>query len=53
MTEHEFDFGSAVSVGHVTGDSEDDEIYRETFLENFNKAVIEWAEVSSLPGPVG
>jgi len=41
MTEHEFDFGSAVSVGHVTGDSEDDEIYRETFLENFNKAVIE------------
>lgn len=41
MTEHEFTFGSAVSVGHINGDSEDDEIYRETFLENFNKAVIE------------
>ncbi|GAA0271152.1 endo-1,4-beta-xylanase [Halobacterium noricense] len=41
MAEHEFDFGSAVSVEHVTGDSEDDEIYRETFLENFNKAVVE------------
>ena len=41
MTEHEFDFGSAISANHVTGDSEDDEIYREKFLENFNKAVIE------------
>lgn len=41
MTEHEFDFGSAVSVGHVTGNSEDDETYRETFLDNFNKAVVE------------
>lgn len=41
MVEHEFDFGSAVSVEHVTGDSEDDAIYRETFLENFNKAVVE------------
>jgi len=41
MQEHAFDFGSAVSVEHITGDSEDDEIYRETFLENFNKAVVE------------
>lgn len=41
MVEHEFDFGSAVSVAHVTGDGEDDEIYRETFRENFNKAVVE------------
>ncbi|MFW6382406.1 MAG: endo-1,4-beta-xylanase [Haloferacaceae archaeon] len=41
MVEHEFDFGSAVSVEHVTGDSEDDAVYRETFRENFNKAVIE------------
>lgn len=41
MVEHAFDFGSAVSVGHVTGDSEDDELYRETFLDNFNKAVLE------------
>lgn len=41
MTDHEFDFGSAVSVEHVTGESADDEIYRETFLENFNKAVVE------------
>ncbi|WP_225333526.1 hypothetical protein [Halomicrobium urmianum] len=41
MVEHEFDFGSAVSVEHVMGDSEDDRIYRETFFENFNKAVVE------------
>jgi GH35 family endo-1,4-beta-xylanase len=41
MTEHEFDFGSAVSVEHITGEDEDDEIYRETLLENFNKATIE------------
>ncbi|SFR91490.1 Endo-1,4-beta-xylanase, GH35 family [Halomicrobium zhouii] len=41
MQEHAFDFGSAVSAEHINGDSEDDEIYRETFLENFNKAVIE------------
>ncbi|CDK38583.1 endo-1,4-beta-xylanase [Halorubrum sp. AJ67] len=41
MVEHQFDFGSAVSVEHVTGDSEDDRIYRETFSENFNKAVVE------------
>ena len=41
MVEHAFDFGSAVSVEHVTGESEDDEIYRETFLEHFNKAVVE------------
>jgi len=41
MTDHAFDFGSAVSVSHITGDSEDDQRYREVFLENFNKAVIE------------
>ncbi|MUV59348.1 endo-1,4-beta-xylanase [Halobacterium sp. CBA1126] len=41
MVEHEFDFGSAVSVEHVVGDTEDDEIYRETFLDHFNKAVVE------------
>jgi len=41
MVEHAFDFGSAVSVEHVTGDTEDDEIYRETFLDHFNKAVVE------------
>jgi GH35 family endo-1,4-beta-xylanase len=41
MTEHEFDFGSAVSVEHITGEDEDDEIYRETLLKNFNKATVE------------
>ncbi|MFC5973647.1 endo-1,4-beta-xylanase [Halomarina salina] len=41
MTEHAFDFGSAVAVPRVTGDSEDDETYREVFLEEFNKAVVE------------
>ncbi|MWG33463.1 endo-1,4-beta-xylanase [Halomarina oriensis] len=41
MTEHAFDFGSAVSVEHVTGDDEDDQRYREVFLETFNKAVVE------------
>jgi GH35 family endo-1,4-beta-xylanase len=41
MAEHAFDFGSAVSVEHITGDSEDDERYREIFQENFNKATIE------------
>jgi len=41
MVEHAFDFGSAVSVEHITGDSEDDQKYREVFLEHFNKAVIE------------
>lgn len=41
MADHAFDFGSAVSVGHITGDTEDDKRYREVFLENFNKAVIE------------
>ncbi|MFC4551153.1 MULTISPECIES: endo-1,4-beta-xylanase [Halorussus] len=41
MTDHAFDFGSAVSVGHITGDGEDDETYRETFRENFNKATVE------------
>jgi GH35 family endo-1,4-beta-xylanase len=41
MTEHEFDFGSAVSVGPITGDSEDDQIYREKFLKNFSKATVE------------
>jgi len=39
--EHEFDFGSAVSVEHITGDGDDDAVYRERFLENFNKAVVE------------
>jgi GH35 family endo-1,4-beta-xylanase len=41
MQDHEFDFGSAVSVNHITGDEEADEIYRETFLEYFNRAVVE------------
>lgn len=41
MVEHTFDFGSAVSVEHLTDDSATDETYRETFLEDFNKAVIE------------
>ncbi|CCQ32987.1 alkaline phosphatase D protein [Halorhabdus tiamatea SARL4B] len=41
MQDHAFDFGSAVSVTHITGDSEDDQRYREVFLEHFNKAVIE------------
>lgn len=41
MTEHEFDFGSAVSVEHITGEDADDEIYREKLLENFNKATVE------------
>ena len=41
MTEHAFDGGTAVSVEHINGDSEDDERYREEVLENFNKAVIE------------
>ncbi|WP_226021856.1 endo-1,4-beta-xylanase [Halomicrobium salinisoli] len=41
MLDHAFDFGSAVSVEHVVGDSDDDETYRQTFLEHFNKAVVE------------
>ncbi|MDS0300793.1 endo-1,4-beta-xylanase [Halogeometricum sp. S1BR25-6] len=41
MTEHAFDFGSAVSVAHITGDDPDDERYRSTFLEDFNKATVE------------
>ena len=41
MVEHAFDFGSAVSATHITGDGEDDRIYRETFLKNFNKATPE------------
>lgn len=54
MTEHEFDFGSAVSVSHVTGDAEDDAIYRETFLQDFNKAVIEnGLKYPSFLGPWG
>ncbi|RRJ31436.1 endo-1,4-beta-xylanase [Halocatena pleomorpha] len=54
MAEHEFDFGSAVSVSHITGDGEDDAIYRETFRENFNKAVIEnGLKYPSFLGPWG
>ncbi|ESP87112.1 endo-1,4-beta-xylanase [Candidatus Halobonum tyrrellensis] len=41
MTDHEFDFGSAVSVGQLTGDTEDDRTYREVFADNFNKATVE------------
>jgi len=41
MQDHEFDFGSAVSVEHITGDGDDDDVYRARFLENFNKAVVE------------
>ncbi|WP_226013073.1 endo-1,4-beta-xylanase [Halomicrobium salinisoli] len=54
MVDHAFDFGSAVSVSHVLGDSEDDEIYRETFLDTFNKAVIEnGLKFPSFEGPWG
>lgn len=41
MAEHDFDFGTAVSVEHINGDSEDDERYRQEIRKNFNKAVIE------------
>ncbi len=41
MQEHAFDFGSAVSAEHVNGDGDDDETYRETFLEDFNVGVLE------------
>ncbi len=37
MQNHEFGFGSAFSVSYYTGDFD----YRQTFLENFNKAVPE------------
>ncbi len=54
MQEHAFDFGSAVSVGHINGEDEVDETYRETFLENFNKAVIEnGLKYPSFLGPWG
>lgn len=54
MADHAFDFGSAVSVNHILGDSEDDERYRETFLEDFNKAVIEnGLKYPSFLGPWG
>jgi endo-1,4-beta-xylanase len=43
MQEHAFGFGSAVSAPVITGESNPDnaETYRQTFLENFNKAVFE------------
>ncbi|MFB6202623.1 MAG: endo-1,4-beta-xylanase [Halorhabdus sp.] len=41
MTEHAFDFGTAVSMEHINGDSEDDQRYKDIVRNKFNKAVIE------------
>ncbi len=41
MQAHAFGFGSAVAAPRIVGGGTDNERYRETFLENFNKAVTE------------
>ncbi len=41
LQSHTFDFGSAVAAPSINGNTGDAETYRETFLENFNRAVLE------------
>jgi len=41
LQSHNFDFGSAVAAPSINGNTGDAETYRETFLENFNKSVLE------------